>query len=343
MTTKVKVGIIGASGYSGEELLRLLYNHPYVKLVFVTSRQYAGKKISEVYPRFSSSDMVFCKPDVDKLASKIDYCFLALPHGLATEYALPLLKNKVRVIDISADFRLEDNNLYEKYYGGEAPRTKLEDIIPMIVYGTPERYRGKIKTADLVACPGCYPTSSVLAIYPFLKADVVEKENIIIYSMSGVTGAGRTVKLPFVFGECNESARAYGVIGHRHLPEIEQELSKANGVVKVNFIPHLIPLNRGILSTITMNCSIETNAEKLHSLLEDYYRDEPFVRVLPLGKLADIKDVSWSNYCELSLSYDQRTSKIIVHSSIDNLTKGASGQAIQCFNIMASFEETTAL
>ena len=344
MKDKFNIAVIGASGYSGEELLRLLFAHPNVDVKLVTSRQYAGQLLSTVYPRFTENDMLFLEPNVNDITKDIDFCFLALPHGLASEYAIPLVKKGIRVIDISADFRLEDDEAYQQYYGQESPR-KLLNIKP--VYGAPERYRKEIINAQLVACPGCYPTSCILPLFPLLKTGAISTNNIVINAMSGVTGAGRNLKAPFMYAECNESSRPYGVTGHRHLPEIEQELKAAltnNKNVSVNFIPHLIPQNRGIHSTIVVPLAQQGLDEKqLHKILEDYYKEEPFVRILPLGKLADTKDVSWTNFCEIGLRYDEKTNNVILSSAIDNLTKGASGQAVQCFNIMAKLIETKGL
>ena len=224
---KVRVAIVGASGYAGEELIRLLTGHPNVELRIITSRQNAGKDISEIFPRFYGLDLRFTAPDVARIAAECDAAFLALPHGLASEYAIPLMKSGVRVFDISADFRLRSTAKYKEYYGKEHPAPEL---LKQAVYGSPERYREQIKEAAFIACPGCYPTSIILATAPLLKAGLVETKDIIIASMSGVTGAGRKVDLPYIYPECNESIRAYGPVGHRHLPEIEQELAVAAGV-----------------------------------------------------------------------------------------------------------------
>ena len=339
---QLRVGIMGASGYSGEELLRLLSRHPSAEICWVTSRTYAGAPIGDVFPRFADLSLQFVEPDVEALAGQIDLAFLALPHGLAADYAAPLLAAGVWVVDISADFRLRDPAAYALYYGGAHPAPAL---LAEAVYGLPERYREQLGGARLVACPGCYPTSIILPVAPILEAGIGAGVGIMVASMSGVSGAGRKVDLPFIFPECNESVRPYAVTGHRHLPEIEQELTVANGAqaVRVNFIPHLVPINRGIHSTIIMEAEPGVDAGDVHEVLTRAYADEPFVRVLPLGKLADTKHVSMTNVCEIGGAFDARTKRIILSSAIDNLTKGASGQAVQCMNVVTGLPETTGL
>ena len=338
---KIRVAVLGASGYSGEELIRLLLRHENCDIGVITSRQNAGARIGEVFPRFSNSELVFSAPDVGEIAKNADVAFLALPHGLASEFAVPLLEKGVKVIDLSADFRIKNTATYKKYYKEEHPAPSL---LKDAVYGLPERYRDKIRKATLIACPGCYPTSIILALAPLLENNVVSPENIVVNSMSGVSGAGRKVDLPFLFPECNESIRAYAVSGHRHLPEIEQELSAAsNCEVRINFIPHLIPVNRGINSTIVAIPSGKFSKENLEAAYKNAYCKEKFVRVLPYGKQSDTKYVSMTNFCDIGFAYDEHTGKLILTSCIDNLTKGASGQAIQCMNISFGFEETAGL
>ena len=338
----IKVAIVGASGYSGEELLRLLFCHPNASVEVITSRQYAGQPVGTVFPRFIDQDICFSEPDVKKIADTCDVAFLALPHGLASEFAIPLLESGVTVIDISADFRLKSPEKYKAYYKEDHPQPEL---LKTAVYGLPERYRGQLKTANLVACAGCYPTSSILPTAPLLAAGLVKTEGIVVSSMSGVSGAGRKVALDYIFPECNESLKAYGVSGHRHLPEIEQEMAFAAGVeeLAINFCPHLVPVNRGINSTILMYAAEGCTLEKARKVLEDTYKDEPFVRVLPAGRLSDTKYVTMSNVCEIGLVFDEHTNKLIVTSTIDNLTKGASGQAVQCMNIRFGLNETAGL
>jgi len=338
----IKVAIVGASGYSGEELLRLLFCHPNASVEVITSRQYAGQPVGTVFPRFIDQPICFSEPDVKKIAETCDVAFLALPHGLAAEFAIPLLEAGVTVIDISADFRLKSPAKYKAYYKEDHPQPEL---LKTAVYGLPERYREQLKTANLIACAGCYPTSSILPSAPLLAAGLVKTEGIVVSSMSGVSGAGRKVALDYIFPECNESLRAYGVAGHRHLPEIEQEMAAAAGVdeLAINFCPHLVPVNRGINSTILMYAAEGCTLEKAREVLEKTYKDEPFVRVLPPGRLSDTKYVTMSNVCEIGLVFDDHTNKLIVTSTIDNLTKGASGQAIQCMNIRFGLNETAGL
>lgn len=342
MVIKIKAAIIGASGYSGEELLRILLKHEAVEVTCITSRQYAGQAIGEIFPRFAESALKFSSPSIEEIAASADVAFLALPHGVAAEFAVPLIEKGLKVIDISADFRLKSKEKYAKYYGSEHPAPELMEIS---VYGAPERKRDKIKDAQLVACPGCYPTSITLPLHPLLKEGLIKSENIISSSMSGVSGAGRKVALDYIFPECNESVRPYGVTGHRHLPEIEQELAESAGLesISINFIPHLIPVNRGIHSTIIAGLNEGVTADDIYNCWQKYYKDESFVRVLPQGKLADTKHVTFTNICEIAFACDEHTGNIILSSAIDNLTKGASGQAVQCMNILFNLDETTGL
>ena len=342
MENNIKAAIIGASGYSGEELLRILLKHNHVEVTCITSRQYAGMTIGEVFPRFAESTLKFSAPSINEIAGLADVAFLALPHGVAAEFAVPLVEKGLKVIDISADFRLKSQEKYKKYYGADHPAPSLME---MSVYGAPERKRDQIKEAQLVACPGCYPTSITLPLHPLLKEGLIESDNIISSSMSGVSGAGRKVAVDYIFPECNESVRPYGVTGHRHLPEIEQELAESAGVdsMTVNFIPHLIPVNRGIHSTIIAKLKTGVTADDIHECWQKYYEKENFVRVLPQGKLADTKHVTMTNICEIAFACDDHTGNVILSSAIDNLTKGASGQAVQCMNIMFDLDETTGL
>ncbi len=338
----VNVAIVGASGYSGEELLRLLLSHPQVNVVCITSRQYAGQPIGRVFPRFAESPLEFSEPDVTAIRAEADAAFLALPHGLAAEYAVPLVEAGLTVIDISADFRLRDTDKYETYYEAAHPAPGL---LEQAVYGLPERYRDQIRDAQLIACPGCYPTSIILATAPVLAAGLATPQHITAASLSGVSGAGRKVDLPYIFPECNESIRPYKVTGHRHLPEVEQELARAAGVadIAMTFVPHLIPVNRGIHSTVILNAAADADPRRVGSVLQDAYAEEPFVRVLPAGQLADTKHVTLTNMCEIGWAVDEHTGRILLSSAIDNLTKGAAGQAVQCLNITAGFPETAAL
>ena len=327
---KTKVAIIGASGYSGQELVRLLLRHPQIEIVQFTSRQYAGKPVSEIFPRFRGQvTATFIEPDAGKISA--DVAFLALPHGVAAEFAVPLLKNGVKVIDLSADFRMKSAATYKEFYEHEHPTPAL---LAQAVYGLPEIYRDKIRTAQLVACPGCYPTSIILGITPALRKGMIQPSSIIVSSMSGVSGAGRKAVEDYLFCECNESARAYSVPKHRHLSEIEQELGAT-----ITFVPHLIPLNRGIESTII--ASLAGNPENVLAAYREFYKGEPFVRVT--DGMPDIKNVSVTNFCDISVRVDARTNRLIISSAIDNLTKGAAGQAVQCLNLVCGYPETEGL
>ena len=339
---KVRVAIVGAAGYAGEELLRLLSRHPYADIRVITSRQNAGKDIAEIFPRLAGTGLSFSMPDVEAIASGCDAAFLALPHGLAHEFAEPFINAGLTVIDISADFRLRSLEQYRKYYKIDHPAPGL---LSDAVYGLPERYREQIRTAKLIACPGCYVTSILLPTTAILAAKLASPEGIVACSMSGVTGAGRKVDLPYIFPECNESVRAYGVAGHRHLPEIEQELAVAAGLpsLRMNFIPHLVPTNRGIQSTIILDAADGCTEEAVADAFAKTYGNERFVRVLPAGKLPDTKHVTLTNCCEIGFKLDSHTGKLLLFSCIDNLTKGASGQAVQDFNIRFGFPEETAL
>ena len=319
-----KVAIIGASGYSGQELIRLLLRHPHVEITQFTSRQYAGKAVADVFPRFRGQVTgTFTEPKVADI--KADAVFLALPHGVAAEFAVPLLKRGVKVLDLSADFRLKSPARYKEFYDHDHPAPEL---LPQAVYGLPERYRDEIRKAQLVACPGCYPTSIILGVLPVLQ----QAKNIIVSSLSGVSGAGRKVSEEYIFPECNESARAYGIPKHRHLSEIEEQLGQT-----ISFTPHLIPINRGIISTIY----IDANVPDPLPLYREFYRNEKFVRVTEA--LPDTKNVELTNLCDISARFDKRTKRLVVVSAIDNLTKGAAGQAVQCLNLVCGYEETEGL
>ena len=348
-----RIVIVGASGYSGEELVRLLLNHPQADLVAVTSRQYPGQTLAEIFPRFANHPKAkalrFSAPNAEALAKQADIVFLALPHGVAAEYAVPLLNAGCTVIDLSADFRLRSAEVYKEFYAHDHP---APDLLPKAIYGLPEVYREQIKKSQLIASPGCYPTSILLPIIPLLKAKLVKSSGIIANSLSGVSGAGRKADLDYLFVECNESVRPYGVPKHRHLSEIEQELSLAAGeAVTIQFTPHLIPVNRGILTTLYLapekhfSTTEEMNAlgEKIAVCYKTAYANEPFVRLLEGKALPDTKNVVGTNVCEIAWRLDPRTGRLIVMSAEDNLVKGASGQAVQSMNILCGFEEAAGL
>jgi N-acetyl-gamma-glutamyl-phosphate reductase len=331
-----RAAIVGASGYSGQELIRLLLRHPHVQVTRFTSRRYAGQAVADVFPRFRGQvEATFVEPDVDRIDA--DVVFLALPHGVAAEFAPPLLRKGIKVFDLSADFRLKSAAVYREFYEHEHPAPEL---LKQAVYGLPELHRDTIRTANLVACPGCYPTSILLGTAPALKKGLAKPDGIIAASLSGVSGAGRKVADEFLFTECNESARAYGIPKHRHLSEIEQELSLLAGRnVVISFAPHLVPLNRGIVSTIYMDGAVKlADAREIY---RGFYNGEPFVRVT--DTLPDTKNVEATNYCDISVRIDPRTNRLIAVTAIDNLTKGAAGQAVQCLNLVCGYEETTGL
>jgi N-acetyl-gamma-glutamyl-phosphate reductase len=352
-TTPVKVAIVGASGYSGEELVRLLLAHPHAELSAVTSRQYAGQALARIFPRFASHPgartLRFSEPNAELLAKQADVIFVALPHGVAAEFAIPLLKLGCHVIDLSADFRLKDAAVYKEFYGHDHPAPEL---LAKSVYGLPEVYRKEIKDASLIASPGCYPTSILLPTLPLVRAGLIHSHSIIADSLSGVSGAGRKAELDYLFCECNESVRPYSVPKHRHLSEIEEQLSLAAGMkVTIQFTPHLIPVNRGILTTLYMapsaHFSDATGAaalgEKITACYQSAYGNEPFVRLLNGNALPDTKNVIGTNVIEIAWRVDPRTGRLIVMSAEDNIIKGASGQAVQSMNILCGFTETAGL
>ena len=352
MKTK-KVAIVGASGYSGEELVKLLLNHPHADLVAVTSRQNAGQTLAQVFPKFAShpkaKELRFVDPNAELLAKQADIVFLALPHGVAAEYAVPLMNAGSIVIDLSADFRLKSAEVYKEFYTHDHPAPEL---LAKSVYGLPEFYRDQIKKATLIASPGCYPTSILLPTLPLLKAGLIKPHGIIADSHSGVSGAGRKAEVDYLFCECNESVRPYGVPKHRHLSEIEEQMSIAAGTkVIIQFTPHLMPVNRGILTTLYLapseHFSDATGAakvgEQITACYAKAYGSEPFVRVLEGKALPDTKNVVGTNVCEIAWRLDPRTGRLIVMSAEDNLTKGASGQAVQSMNILCGFPETSGL
>ena len=336
----MKVSIIGATGYTGAELVKILLRHPRVEIETITSQSFAGKKISEVYP-WLSTDLVCQSLDVERIVSFSSFIFLALPHGASMEVVRKLYLRRKRIVDLSADFRLESPLVYEKWYG---VAHKKKDLLKQAIYGLPELYREKIKGARLVANPGCYPTSTILSLAPLLKFDLIKEDSIIVDSKSGVTGAGRKLTLKTHFPEVNENLSAYQVGCHRHIPEIEQELAKlAQKEVKITFVPHLVPLNRGILSTCYAGLKDPLKPNDLVKAFEDFYREEPFVEILPQGCFPQVKDVVNSNRCRIGLMVDEKKRQVIVISTIDNLGKGASSQAVQNMNIMCGFEETMGL
>ena len=341
----VNVAIAGATGYLGEELVRLLIRHPGIELACVTSRGNAGHRLEEVFPKFQGhkySQLKFSASEPDAIvAAEAQVAFLALPHGAATPFAQALLEAGVRVIDLSADFRLKNASVYREYYGQEHPAPAL---LRESVYGIPELYRAQLRRAQLVASAGCYPTSIILPLHPLLKARLIDPASIVVTSMSGVSGAGRTVSAEFLYAECNENARPYGVPKHRHLGEIEQELSLAAGEpVMINFTPHLIPVTRGILTTIYAMPRPGVAPEAITKALETAYGQEIFIRLQGEKAMVQLTNVAHSNFLDIAWRHDPRTGRVILMSAEDNLIKGGSGQAVQNLNVMCGWAEPTAL
>ena len=339
----LNVGIIGATGYAGRELIDILLRHPGVKITNLSAKIDEPKDISEIFPKFKDRINLICaEPDIKKIVSICDLEFLALPHSISMETAPKLLDAGKRVIDLSADYRLKDTKIYEQFY-----KTKQKDKINLdkAVYGLPELYREKIKIAKLIANPGCYPTAAILGLAPLVAVDLVDLDSIIIDAKSGVTGAGRKSSEEFLFSEIDEDFKAYKVNIHQHIPEINQELSKLAGKkINVTFVPHLAPLNRGILETIYVKRKQNAKTGKTQNLIglyKKFYKKEPFVRILNEGKFPQIKDVIHTNFCDIGIKDNGKI--IIIIATIDNLLKGASGQAVQNMNIMYKFPEYTAL
>ncbi|MEH6634776.1 MAG: N-acetyl-gamma-glutamyl-phosphate reductase [Halioglobus sp.] len=335
----VKVGIVGGTGYTGVELLRLLALHEEAHVVAITSRAECGRRVDDLFPNLRGHyDLAFSEPDVQQLAA-CDVVFFATPHNVAMNLVPELLAAGARVIDLSADYRIRDASLWSHWYG--EPHAS-PDLLGEAVYGLPETNRAKIASARLVACPGCYPTSVQLGLIPLLARGLVDPAHLIASSASGVSGAGRQAKIDNLLSEVSDSFKAYGVNGHRHLPEIEQGLSDIAGQpVQVTFVPHLLPVIRGIHSTLFARLSGE--AQDLQSLYENWYADEPFVDVLPAGTFPQTRTVKGANRCQLSIAVPQQRDTVVVMATIDNLVKGASGQALQNMNIMLGLPEDMGL
>lgn len=363
---KIRVGILGASGYTGADLIRLACRHPNVEIVFATADRKAGRTLADVFPhlgRLKVPDLIALE-DVEWAGVEVDAVFCALPHATSQRIVKGILhathhnvveelvaegpediaasiKGDVKVIDLSADFRLYDLNVYEQWYGKPHDAPELQKIA---VYGLPELYREEIKKAQLVACPGCYPTAAILALAPLLQAGLIEKDDIIIDAKSGVSGAGRSAKEQNLFSEVAEGMHAYGVANHRHAPEIEQELSRAAGApLMVNFTPHLVPMNRGEYETIYVKLADGANADDLRAALAEKYADEPFVHVVPQGVIPASRHVRGSNDCMIGVFTDRLPGRAMIIATIDNLVKGSSGQALQNMNLMFGLPETLGL
>ena len=338
----LRTAIVGASGYTGGELARLLCNHPAATLTVATSRQYDGSPLSEVYPHLRDRVDIICRNlDSTEIIDQADLIFCAVPHKTAMDVVPAFLDAGKKVVDLSADFRLKDVDVYEQWY---QPHSASE-LLSEAVYGLPEIYREKIRTARLVANPGCYPTSITLALAPLMNSGLIDPARIIIDAKSGTSGAGRAAQVGTLFCEVTDGFRPYKVGGvHRHIPEIEQNLSDlAGSPVLVSFTPHLLPVSRGILSTIYVDLRQMTTLTEITALYDNMYTQEPFVRLLEPGTLPTTQQVRGSNYCDISLSLDERTGRLIIVSAIDNIVKGASGQAVQNMNLMYGFDEDAGL
>ena len=335
-----KVGIIGATGYVGAELLRILLNHKEVTVTALSSVSYEGQEIQSIYKNFMNKTDLICQT-MDDVVEKADVIFTALPHGLSEDIAAKCVESKKVCIDLGADFRLTDEKEYELWYGKPFSHPELHKFS---VYGLPELNKEKIKNTKLIANPGCFCTSIELGLMPLLNNSLIETKGIICDSKSGATGAGRGLTLSSHFTELNENFAPYKIGAHRHTPEIEETLGvMANEKVTVTFTPHLLPMSRGIISTIYCTPKETPNLEEIHKIYTDFYKDKPFVNVLPLGEIACTKNVRLSNYCDISLHLNHRKDQIIVVSTIDNMIKGAAGQAIQNMNIILGFDETEGL
>ncbi len=334
----IKVGVVGGTGYTGVELLRLLATHPQVELLAITSRQEAGKPVAGLFPNLRRAvDLVYQTPEEASLDA-CDAVFFATPHGAAMELAPKLVKFGARVIDLSADFRLRDPQSWAQWYGHAHTAPEL---LQQAVYGLPEVNRGAIQSARLLACPGCYPTAVQLGFLPLLEAGVVDTQTLIADAKSGVSGAGRGANVSMLLGEAGDNFKAYAVAGHRHLPEIRQGLDAAAGApVGLVFVPHLVPMIRGIHATLYAKLKHDVDVQ---ALFEQRYVDEPFVDVLPAGSHPETRSVRGSNFCRLAVHRPQGGDTVVVLSVIDNLTKGAAGQAVQGFNLMFGLPETTGL
>lgn len=336
---KIKVGIIGASGYAGAELVRLLFKHPMVEIVGINSKNYLGKKISDLYPSFYQIiDLTF--EEMDEVITKSEIIFASLPHGHSEAIARKVYDQGKYFIDLGADFRLDDEQDYQDWYQLTYHES---DLHQEQVYGLPELFREEIKKHKIIGNPGCYPTSIALALAPAIKLNLVNN-HIIIDSKSGATGAGKGLSDNNHYPRLNESFAPYKIGEHRHTPEIEQTIKKlAHQEVKVTFTPHLLPVNRGIVSTIYLDLKQELDLETIHQAYENFYAKEKFVRILPLNRVADLKYIKQSNYCDISIHMDKRNKQLIIVSAIDNMVKGAAGQAIQNMNILFGLNEDCGL
>ncbi|MCP4036188.1 MAG: N-acetyl-gamma-glutamyl-phosphate reductase, partial [bacterium] len=333
----MRVAVVGASGYTGLELVRIVLRHPELELSVVTSEQRAGKPAADCFAALRGlTELEFEANDPESLEGRVDVAFCALPHAASAPTVAAIRRAGILAFDISADFRLRDLALYEQWYGEH----KAPEFFGKAVYGMPEIYREQIKGAELIAAPGCYPTGALLPMLPFLREGVVEPQGIFVDSKSGVSGAGRSLQDGFLFAELDGNSHAYKVANHRHAPEMEQEASLAAGEpVTLTFVPYLIPAIRGIVSSVLMRAKAGLTTEAAHEILRAAYAAEPFVRVLPPGEAPKLQSVKGSNYCDVAVTVDQRTGNVVALSAIDNLVKGSGGQAVQCLNIIRDWPE----
>ncbi len=338
----IKTGIIGATGYAGQQLVSLLIGHPDAEITFVSSNSYAGQLFSDVYPQFYEilDQPLLSTEEAMEAIGDVDVVFTALPNGLVFDIAQAAMEKGTKIVDFSADFRLDDPAVYEEWYKTEHT---AQHLIKDQVYGLPELWREKIKDAQLVANPGCYTTASILAISALLREEgLADKNHIIIDAKSGITGSGRKANVSLLYAEAGESVKAYGIANHRHTPEIEQELSKVAGEeICLQFTPHLMPMKRGILATIYVDLLKDVTEDDLYAIYEKYYGDEKFVRIR--RGMCETRFVVGTNYCDISVRVDQRTRRAIITSCIDNMMKGAAGQALQNMNIICGLKETAGL
>lgn len=337
----IRVGVIGATGYTGCELVRILSRHPQVEISILTSETYSGLPYHEVFPALRGLVKGACESlEMEKVAQRADVIFTCLPHTKSMEWVPALVKKGKKVFDLSADFRIKDKDLYQQWY---AEHTAPE-LLPKAVYGLPEIYRKEISDAQIVAVPGCYPTGAILGLAPLAVSGNLGEGLVVVNAASGVSGAGRSLDLGSLFCEVNEGMRPYKVAQHRHTPEMEQEISKLAGrEVKVVFVPHLAPMSRGILTTMYVMPPHNLTEEEIVGLYRSFYEGERFVRICPRGQFPNVRDVRGTNTCDIGVKLDPRTGTLIVVTAIDNLVKGASGQAVQCMNISLGIEETIGL
>ncbi len=338
----IRVGIVGGTGYTGQELVRILYSHPKVRIEGILTRTYAGEQFANIYPNLLNFTDILCEDFEDRsILDRSDVIITALPHGLSAPFVMEAYQRGKKVVDLGADFRFADVDIYEKWYEVEHPCAPLLDEA---VYALPEINRERIRGTRIAGNPGCYPTCSILTIAPLLKEDIIDESSVIIDAKSGVSGAGRSLKLGSHFCECNENIKAYSIASHRHMPEIEEQLTQIAGKkVNVTFTPHLIPMNRGILVTVYAAVKKKISREELYEIYREFYRGEYFIRIMEKGQMPETKQVRNSNFCDIGVAVDEHTGRVIVCGVIDNLVKGASGQAVQNMNIICGLPETMGL